>query len=61
MMCTQDFMADKSMIEEKIKDRLFEFIYGCALHDAILQLAFKGEKKWIYEVNAAKNELKKIY
>ena len=54
MMCTQDFMADKSMIEEKMKDRLFEFIYGCALHDAILQLAFKGEKKWIYEVNAAK-------
>ena len=50
---------NKDSVENKIKNKIFEFVYGCALHDAILQLAFKGEKKWIYQVNGAKNELKK--
>lgn len=45
--------------ETNIKEKIFEFIYGCALHDEILQLAFKGEKKWIYKVENAKNELRK--
>ena len=45
---------NKDSVENKIKDKIFEFVYGCALHDAILQLAFKGEKKWIYQVNGAK-------
>ena len=45
--------------EDNIKGKIFEFVYGCALHDAILQLAFKDEKRWIYEVVEAKNELRK--
>ncbi len=35
---------NKDSVENKIKDKIFEFVYGCALHDAILQLAFKDEK-----------------
>lgn len=50
---------NKDAVENKIKGKIFEFVYGCALHDAILQLAFKGEKKWIYKVDKAKNELRK--
>ena len=33
--------------QQAIKKEIFDFIYVCAMHDAILQKAFKGEKKWV--------------
>ena len=37
------------MSEKKFKqnEEIFNFIYGCALHDAVLQLSYEGEKAWI--------------
>jgi len=39
--------------------RVFEFIYGCALADAVLQRAFTGERTWITDVSEAKSYVKK--
>ena len=41
-----------------LDSHVFNFIYGCALHDAVLQKAFKGERKWIEGVTDAKNIVK---
>lgn len=41
-----------------LDDYVFNFIYGCALHDAVLQKAYKGERKWIEEVAEAKSAVK---
>jgi hypothetical protein len=43
--------------QETMKKRAFDFIYGCAMHDAILQKAFKGEKIWIGKIEKPKNIL----
>lgn len=43
----------------KVSDKIFEFIYGCAMRDAILQKAFIGEKRWVYDVHGAKIAVKK--
>lgn len=40
--------------EKEISTRIFNFIYGCSMRDAILQQAFKGEKRWVGKVGAAK-------
>lgn len=45
--------------QEKILDKIFDFIYGCALHDAVLQRAFIGKKAWIGELKEPKKELRK--
>lgn len=45
--------------QEKILDKIFDFIYGCALHDAVLQRAFIGKKAWIGELKGPKKELRK--
>lgn len=45
---------DKAVLD----GRIFNFIYGCALHDAVLQKAFKGERKWIEEITEAKEFVK---
>ena len=42
-----------------LDDHIFNFIYGCALHDAVLQKAFKGERTWIADVTEAKETVKK--
>ena len=42
---------------QEMNSRAFYFIYGCAMHDAILQKAFKGDKKWVGKVDSAKNIL----
>ncbi len=52
-------IQEQITFEKELKGRLFDFIYGCALRDAILQLSFRGEKKWIYQVDEAKKALKK--
>lgn len=39
-------------------ERVFNFLYGCAMVDAILRAAFKGKKKWIYDVREAKECVK---
>ena len=44
--------------QEKILDKIFDFIYGCALHDAVLQRAFKGEKAWIRGLEEPKKKLR---
>lgn len=41
-----------------LDDHVFNFIYGCALHDAVLQKAYKGERTWIEEVSGAKSAVK---
>ena len=45
--------------QDEISTRIFRFIYGCAMHDAILQRAFIGKKDWIVKVEDAKNHLQK--
>ena len=52
-------MRERILPEEELKEQLFDFIYGCALRDAILQLSFRGAKKWIYQVDEAKKALRK--
>ena len=39
---------------EEISTKVFDFLYGCSMHDAILQQAFKGKKEWIGKVAEAK-------
>lgn len=41
-----------------LDDRVFVFIYGCAMHDAILQKSFTGEKKWVGQVSEARTAVK---
>jgi len=43
--------------QKEMNIRAFHFIYGCAIHDAILQKAFKGDKKWVGNVDSAKKVL----
>ncbi len=43
--------------QQAIKKEIFDFIYICAMHDAILQKAFKGEKKWVQKNETPKNIL----
>lgn len=43
----------------EISDRVWVFIYGCAMHDAILQQAFTGDKDWIGKVEEPKKILRK--
>ena len=45
--------------QDEISTRIFRFIYGCAMHDAILLRAFVGKKDWIVKVEDAKNHLQK--
>lgn len=33
--------------QNEMNNKTFMFIYGCALHDAILQKSFEGKKDWI--------------
>lgn len=40
--------------KEEISTKVFDFLYGCSMHDAILQQAFKGKKEWVGEVEQAK-------
>ncbi len=42
------YTYDRQLMQKKA----FEFIYGCALQDATLQKAFKGEKNWIKQSDA---------
>ncbi len=44
--------------KEIVNDHIFNFIYGCALHDAVLQKAFEGERRWIGKVFDAKQTVK---
>ena len=41
--------------KESMNSKAFAFIYGYAIRDAILQQAFKGDKKWIEEISEARN------
>ena len=45
---------DKELLEQ----RVFTFIYGCALRDAILEKSFEGEKAWINKVTEAIDPVK---
>ena len=45
--------------QDEITGKIFGFLYGCAMHDAILQRAFIGEKKWVAEIEEAKTPLYK--
>ncbi len=50
-----NFCYDKT----KLSTKVFDFLYGCSMHDAILQQAFKGEKAWVGKVEQAKPFLRK--
>ena len=43
----------------EISNKIFDFIYGCSMHDAILQRAFIGKKDWVGKVEKAKVALRK--
>lgn len=43
---------------QTISNKIFEFIYGCAMRDAILQKAFIGEKSWVEGIEEPKSILK---
>lgn len=45
--------------QSEISNRIFNFVYGCAMHDAILQRAFIGKKDWVVKVENAKSHLRK--
>lgn len=45
--------------QDEITNRIFNFVYGCAMHDAILQRAFIGKKDWVAKVEKAKSHLRK--
>ena len=49
------YIYDRAILD----DHVFNFIYGCALHDAVLQKAFNGERTWIADVMEAKETVKK--
>lgn len=40
--------------EKELSTKVFNFIYGCSMHDAILQKAFKGKKDWVGKVEKPK-------
>lgn len=44
--------------KEEIDSKVFRFIYGCALRDAILQKSFQGKRTWVYDVCEAQKEVK---
>ena len=45
--------------QNDISTKIFDFIYSCSMHDAILQRAFEGEKEWVEKVENAKQPLRK--
>lgn len=56
-----DKIKKKDREENKTREKVFEFLYGCAMVDAIIQKSFDdNEKKWIYDVQEAK-ECVKVY
>lgn len=44
-----------------LSNKIFNFIFGCAMHDATLQQAFKGKKDWIGKVVDAAKALDHIH
>lgn len=40
--------------EKELSAKVFNFIYGCSMHDAILQKAFKGKKDWVGKAETPK-------
>ena len=44
--------------QQLLSDKVFDFIYICAMRDAILQKAFIGEKAWIDKIDKPKHILR---
>ena len=44
--------------KNELSKKVIDFIYGCSMHDAILQQAFKGKKDWVGKVEGAKAPLR---
>ena len=44
--------------QEILTNKAFAFVFGCAMHDAILQQAFKGKKDWVGKVTEAQLPLR---
>ena len=40
-------MSMQKYSQEVLTNKVFEFVFGCAMHDAILQQSFKGKKDWV--------------
>lgn len=53
-------MKSNSNIHGRVKDEVFNFIYEMALRDAVLQKAYSGAKKPLFE-NAAARKITKKY
>ena len=45
--------------QEIISSKIFDFTYMCAMRDAIMRGAFKGEKTWVEHITPAKDSLRK--
>ncbi len=52
-------MSMNNYSQEILANMVFEFIFGCAMRDAILQQAFKGKKDWVGKDKQAKIHLRK--
>ena len=51
-------MSVQKYSQEILTNKVFEFIFGCAMHDAILQQSFKGKKDWVGKVTEARSPLR---
>lgn len=51
-------MSMQEYSQEVLTNKVFEFVFGCAMHDAILQRSFKGKKDWVGKVTEAQSPLR---
>ena len=51
-------MSMQKYSQEVLTNKVFEFVFGCAMHDAILQQSFKGKKDWVGKVTEAQSPLR---
>ena len=53
------FICEEMKVFNK-DEEIFEFVYNCALRDATLRTAYKGEKSLIEDDSCVKEILKKM-
>lgn len=51
-------MIIQNYSKELLTDKVFEFVFGCAMNDAISQQAFKGKKDWVKKVTEAQKPVR---
>lgn len=51
-------MTENRYDEKVLTEKVFDFLYGCAMRDAIGQKAFQGKKDWVGKLSAPKPVLR---